>query len=86
MLITKWFFVSLSDQYWITPVMAELLWEDVNLFQNDFSDNFGEFFIGNAQKINSVKTPNTSLGGQLKKKWKIIIKQLHFFILIRMIK
>lgn len=72
MLITKWFFVSLSDQYWITPVIAELLWEDVNLFQNDFSDNFGEFLIGNTQKVNSVKTPDTSLGGRLKKKWKII--------------
>lgn len=72
MMITKWFFVSLTDQYWITPVMAEVLWEDINLFQNNFSDSFGNVLIGNTQKLNSVKTPDASLGGQLKKKWKII--------------
>lgn len=72
MLITKWFFVSLTDQYWITPALADILWKDINLFQNDFLDDFGEVLIGNTQRTNSMKTPDTSLGGQLKKKWKIV--------------
>lgn len=72
LLITKWFFASLTDHYWITPKLSEVVWEDINLFQNSFIDNFGNILMGTAQKTISMKTPDTSLGGQLKKKWKIV--------------
>ncbi len=72
LLITKWFFASLTDHYWITPKLSEVIWEDINLFQNSFTDDFGNILMGTAQKTISMKTPDTSLGGQLKKKWKII--------------
>lgn len=72
LLITKWFFASLTDHYWITPMLSNVLWEDINLFQNNFIDNFGSILMGTAQKSISMKTPDTSLGGQLKKKWKIV--------------
>lgn len=72
LLITKWFFASLTDHYWITPMLSNVLWKDINLFQNNFIDNFGRILMGTAQKSISMKTPDTSLGGQLKKKWKII--------------
>lgn len=72
LLITKWFFASLTDHYWITPMLSDVLWEDINLFQNNFTDDFGNVLMGTAQKTISMKTPDTSLGGQLKKKWKII--------------
>lgn len=72
LLITKWFFASLTDHYWITPKLSEVMWEDINLFQNSFTDDFGNILMGTAQKTISMKTPDTSLGGQLKKKWKII--------------
>ncbi len=72
LLITKWFFASLTDHYWITPMLSDVLWEDINLFQNNFTDDFGNVLMGTAQKTISMKTPDVSLGGQLKKKWKII--------------
>jgi hypothetical protein len=72
LLITKWFFASLTDHYWITPKLSEVIWEDINLFQNSFTDDFGNILMGTTQKTISMKTPDTSLGGQLKKKWKIV--------------
>lgn len=72
LLITKWFFASLTDHYWITPKLSEVMWEDINLFQNSFTDDFGNILMGTTQKTISMKTPDTSLGGQLKKKWKIV--------------
>lgn len=72
LLITKWFFASLTDHYWITPELSEVMWEDINLFQNSFTDDFGNILMGTTQKTISMKTPDTSLGGQLKKKWKIV--------------
>ena len=72
LLITKWFFASLTDHYWITPMLSDVLWEDINLFQNNFTDDFGNVLMGIARNTNSMKTPDVSLGGQLKKKWKIV--------------
>ena len=45
---------------------------DINLFQNNFTDDFGNVLMGIARNTNSMKTPDVSLGGQLKKKWKIV--------------
>ena len=70
--------LSLSDHYWINPINLLLDWKNVNLFTNDFKDEFGEFrfkdsFSSENMKINlKCRTkfcPSASLQGDLQKKW-----------------
>ena len=65
--------LSLSDQYWVCPEGSGLRWEDVNFFENPFSDDIGNIlFSGVSDKadINLMSPDNTS-DGWLKKKWVI---------------
>jgi hypothetical protein len=72
LLIEKCYGLSLSDHYWFRPEGAEIKWEDVNFFQNDFSKDVGEILFGrepdNKKHISLISPDNTS-DGQLKKKW-----------------
>lgn len=65
--------LSLSDHYWICPADHELRWEDINFFDNDFSEDVGNVLLGMpaAGKINLMSPDNTS-DGWLRKRWKII--------------
>ena len=38
-LLTKCFGLSLSDHYWIKPSGSGMKWENVNFFDNEFSDD-----------------------------------------------
>ena len=71
----KCFGLSLSDQYWICPENSGLSWNDINLFENDFSKDVGEMLFGkipeNLESLNLVSPDNTS-DGWLKKKWIIV--------------
>lgn len=40
-LLTKCMGLSLSDTYWVRPESSGLVWENVNFFDNDFSDDVG---------------------------------------------
>ena len=40
-LLTKCMGLSLSDTYWVRPESSDLAWENVNFFDNDFSDDVG---------------------------------------------
>lgn len=67
--------LSLSDQYWIKPADTDLIWEDVNFFMNEFSSDLGRsFFERSSASLPdiSVRTPDASSNGWLKKKWMII--------------
>lgn len=73
-LIAKCFGLSLSDQYWANPAANPLKWEEINFFDNPFSEDVGDVLFGGDirdKKINLVSPDNTS-DGWLKKKWKII--------------
>lgn len=70
--------LSLTDHYWINPADICYQWEEVNLFGNDFKDEFGEFrfkdsFSAENMKINlrcrTTFYPSASLQGDLQKKW-----------------
>lgn len=70
--------LSLSDHYWIKPVESDYKWKEINLFTNDFKDEFGEFrfrdsFSEDNAVINlqnrTVFNPSASLQGELQKKW-----------------
>lgn len=73
-LLDKAFGLSLSDQYWIRPLDLDLKYENVNFFDNDFDyTEFMEASLSNNSKIitkeSSLKTPNNTTDGMLKKAW-----------------
>lgn len=73
-LIAKCLGLSLSDQYWIKPTGSDILWEDINFFDNEFSEDIGNILFGerpSSDKLN-MRSPDTAANGWLKKKWKII--------------
>ena len=71
-LILECYGLSLSDHYWIRPTGSDLVWADINFFQNDFSRDVGEMLFGrepeDRNNINLVSPDNTS-DGWLRKKW-----------------
>lgn len=72
-LLLKCYGLSLSDQYWIKPKAEEIYWEEVNFFDNDFSDDVGTVLLGGEKRkreLNLSSPDNTSVGN-LKKRWKI---------------
>ncbi len=74
LLLTKCLGLSLSDHYWIKPYNKNILWKDVNFFDNDFSDDIGDVLFGMNGKnadFDFVSPDNTS-DGNLQKRWKII--------------
>ncbi len=65
--------LSLSDCYWLRPVGSDLGWDDVNCYDNDFSEHLGMLLFGEDVTGNiSLKTPDASTDGRLKKLWSII--------------
>ena len=73
-LIGKSYGLSLSDQYWIKPDNKDLKWEDINFFNNEFSEDIGNIIMGvNVKKTNiDLMSPDNTSDGNLKKRWKII--------------
>ena len=74
LLLEKCYGLSLSDQYWLCPKDAKIVWEKINFFENPFSEDVGNALFGKAEQgreINLTSPDNTS-DGWLKKKWKII--------------
>ncbi len=74
LLLTECLGLSLSDHYWIKHYNKNIVWEDVNFFDNDFSDDIGDVLFGMNGKnadFDFVSPDNTS-DGNLQKRWKII--------------
>lgn len=75
-LLLKGFGLSLTDHYWLKPKGADMAWEDVNFFQNEFSGKFGELLQDSSRDIeiedSDLFTPNSSVNGNLLKWWEII--------------
>lgn len=73
-LLLESFALSLSDHYWIKPRRLDTRWDDINFFDNQFSEDVGDILFGSqteSQAISLLSPDNTS-DGWLKKKWKII--------------
>lgn len=75
-LLDKAFGLSLSDQYWIKPYDLDVCYDDINFFDNDF--DYTEFMEASLSKNSktitnesSLKTPNNTTDGMLKKAWVI---------------
>ncbi len=73
-LLVRCFGLSLSDQYWICPEGAELIWEKINFFDNSFSVDMGDVLFGKPKKNEDFdfSSPDNTSDGYLKKRWKII--------------
>lgn len=63
--------LSLSDHYWIRPSEG-VRWEDVNFFDNEFSDDIGNLLITGDWNGGSFMSPDNTSDGVVKKRWKII--------------
>ena len=74
LLLEKCLGLSLSDQYWICPATGGVRWEDVNFFQNAFSDDVGNILFGRGSSSGrvSLMSPDNTSDGWLKKKWAIL--------------
>lgn len=72
-LLERCYGLSLSDQYWVMPEKSQILWKDINFFENSFSEDIGQILMGGtvSNKIDMF-SPDNSSDGNLKKKWKII--------------
>ena len=71
-IINTSFGLSLSDQYWIKPLGAEIAWKDINFFTNSFSMDMGEFFIDHRIKGDmDMHSPDNTSDGLIQKKWSI---------------
>ena len=73
-LLDKAFALSLSDQYWIKPNDSNINYDNINFFDNDF--DYSEFLEASLSKNSntivteeSLKTPNNTTDGMLKKAW-----------------
>ncbi len=66
--------LSLSDQYWIKPQASDLTWDQINFFENPFSDDIGDILFGSSPKQEEFdfSSPDNTSDGCLKKRWKII--------------
>lgn len=57
--------LSLSDQYWVKPYDSDIRWEDVNFFQNDFSETEASNWLAEV----GLDSPDNTSDGVLSKRW-----------------
>ncbi len=74
MLLIRCYGLSLSDQYWMKPDGSNLTWDEINFFNNAFSDDIGDVLFGAAKKVGELNfsSPDNTSDGFLKKRWKVI--------------
>lgn len=74
LLLVRCYGLSLSDHYWIRPQDADLTWDQINFFDNPFSDDMGDVLFGQPKKEADFdfSSPDNTSDGFLKKRWKIM--------------
>ena len=77
LLLTKCLGLSLSDHYWIKPYGSDMTWEDVNFFDNDFSDDIGDVLFGTSDKNAGFDflSPDNTSDGNLKSGSNLLMQQ-----------
>ena len=71
---TKAYCLSLSDQYWVKRIDEDVLWENINFFDNPFSEDIGKILFNDGKgTLNlNLNTPDMTSNGNYEKRWKII--------------
>ena len=74
LLDAKAYCLSLSDQYWVKRIDEDILWEEINFFEHEFSEDIGKIlFDGGKTSVNlNLNTPDMTSNGNYEKRWKII--------------
>lgn len=70
-IINNWFFASLTDAYWLQPKGFDITWDEINLHENEFSSISYQAEKQKQFLQPPLVTPDCSLGGRLKKYWRI---------------
>ena len=70
----KAYCLSLSDKYWVKQKDDDTNWEEVNFFDNDFSEDIGKILFngGSTSSKLNLNTPDMTSNGNYEKRWKII--------------
>lgn len=68
---------NLSDQYWMKPLGSDLIYSDVNFFENSFGADLGSITLGTGDVTwlsnnLSLIGPESGSNGNLPKKWSIV--------------
>jgi len=73
-LLDKSLGLSLSDQYWISPLHSSADWSKLNFYENAFSEDVGNILLGRGSSGErlSLMSPDNTSDGWLKKKWTIL--------------
>lgn len=68
-LAEKNFGLSLSDRYWINDAENPQKWDDINFFDNNFTDDLGFLTLGQDSSTDNpnLMSPNSTVGGDLSK-------------------
>jgi len=61
--------LNLTDHYWLCEKNNEKKWEDVNFFDNKFSERIGKIMPELSEKYQNFINPDFSSNGRLKKFW-----------------
>ena len=65
--------ISLSDSYWTVPIGESIEWSDIDYHRNEFSEDVGDLFFGKKESGPiSFDSPDPTLNGNLKKRWKTL--------------
>ena len=74
LLDSKAYCLSLSDQYWVKSIDENILWEDINFFEHEFSEDIGKIFFDRNNNLSNLNlnTPDMTSNGNYEKRWKII--------------
>lgn len=63
--------LSLTDHYWIKKETESITWEEVNLMENDYSNEIGNIIMGTQiGMITEYRSPDLTTNGWLKKAWR----------------
>lgn len=64
--------LSLSDHYWLRPANSDTGWDEVNFFNNSFSNDIGNVLFGMSDLKNEFdfSSPDITTDGYLMKCWK----------------
>ncbi len=74
LLESKAYCLSLSDQYWVKRINDNITWDEINFFDNSFSEDIGKILFNGGKTTDelSLNTPDMTSNGNYEKRWKII--------------
>lgn len=74
-LAEKSFGLSLSDRYWLNDPISSMKYEDINFFDNPFTEDLGLITLGQSSiSPHNLYSPNSTLNGDLQKNGQFVME------------